>query len=206
MFQLDGVQQVVLFPPDSDCCMVQSGARGHMLDRSQSLLDPWTDHIPCEVFSVVLRKGELLLAPSGWWLSARTIDASLSILGSSRPAMSPELPLKGADAYVVQALPRLHSRKAEETGLLKEVGCSGQGSLSPSGRYNAICHCDVYQVREAGSFELVKSSRQNGPIAFFVGADASLAVLGDALRVMVVGERALLGPIVSPASGTLEDF
>ncbi|CAE8675725.1 unnamed protein product, partial [Polarella glacialis] len=215
LWQLDGIQQVALLRPSSAAATDACGSSDPLLDPSQSAYDLWQDS-RAEVFSAVLTKGEALLVPAGWWLTARALEASLSI-SCSLGGPVPEAP--GAPGNSLQAA----DSKQTVLDLLREMEATaagaGSGADAPrpqttkrtlkqgreapprAARYNTVCHVDLYRGRDA---ELVRSTRGTAPQAFFLGADPSLGALEPALRSMAVGERALIATGTGPDAKVLD--
>lgn len=197
LWQLEGVQQVALMP--SDAQDVKSFAGGALLPDTESTYSPWAD-TGAKVLTTVLQAGEALMVPAGWWLSALALRPSLS---ASRPLggliaerlprtvrSEPSTPQATVKAFIASMRALLANAPNEPRKPLKKTLRSGKGSyVGSAARFNAVCHYDMYRGAEA---ELVNSTFSECPLALFVGADPSAKPLGDAIRQMQVGERALV--------------
>ncbi|CAK0857251.1 unnamed protein product [Prorocentrum cordatum] len=184
----------VLLEPGCPAAAAQAGEAAGTRAAGHSAYDPWADPA-AEVRSVVVRGGEALLVPGGWWLSTRCLRPCLSVvvpLGPQRAAGG-EAPW-GASRHAAAALVERLQRK-EGGAAIKQVLAEGRPGPAPEPgrppRFNAVCHLEVYR---GGGAELERSTRRGGggPHAFFVGADRALGPLEAVLRGMAVHERALV--------------
>ncbi|CAK0857250.1 unnamed protein product [Prorocentrum cordatum] len=194
LWLLDGALQAVLLEPGCPAAAAQAGEAAGTRAAGHSAYDPWADPA-AEVRSVVVRGGEALLVPGGWWLSTRCLRPCLSVvvpLGPQRAAGG-EAPW-GASRHAAAALVERLQRK-EGGAAIKQVLAEGRPGPAPEPgrppRFNAVCHLEVYR---GGGAELERSTRRGGggPHAFFVGADRALGPLEAVLRGMAVHERALV--------------
>ena len=76
--QLEGAQQVALLPPGDHSACAAAGPHSPLLPSWETAYDPWVDD-KAKVFSAVLRRGEVLFVPIGWWLTARILQPSMCI-------------------------------------------------------------------------------------------------------------------------------
>lgn len=213
IWQLEGEVEYVLLGPKA---LPQPPDAGPPLyDASQSPHDPWEDSkaLPPQR-RALLRAGEVLLLPAGWWVASIALS----------PALAVWLPwLHGSHRQEYQALRSCHANAAEafsrsgspHSGLnqLGTLGTSGQaqwwketlnsgqssGQAPAQGPFCAVAHVEVYTADGRG----LRSSRlppcprpELIPVGF--GSQVDREPLGQALRSMAVGE---LARVVVPASG-----
>ncbi|CAJ1401592.1 unnamed protein product [Effrenium voratum] len=180
LWQLEGVQQVVLLPSPP----AASASASSLLGPGQSAYSPWEDD-EADVFSVVLASGEVLSVPPNWWFSSRCLSASLSVSARLGDALQMESPEDPVPEEFTRAARELGNTSAGPSKRILRPG----GEASPSApRYNAICHVRLLS-RE---LEVLQSSRGAAPEVFSLGADTSLGPMEPVLRSMRVGERALV--------------
>jgi len=178
LWQLDGVQQVGLLPPADSLC---TAGRTKVVDESMSSLDMWS--VEAEILTRVLCPGECLLVPAGWWFSSRALVPSLSV--SSQLGAKTDV-AKTVDAFSLDAASAM-IRGLEEGRLVKRLLTKGCGPVPRFPRFNAICYVNSFR----GDPLECTTFREDGTSVFFVGTDRSLGLLEDALRSMMVGERAV---------------
>ncbi|OLP98517.1 hypothetical protein AK812_SmicGene19029 [Symbiodinium microadriaticum] len=194
MWQLDGTQQVVLFPPDCEKARMRGGK---LFEPGQSAYVPWADD-DAEPCSVVLLKGEALRVPGGWYLAQRSLAACVGLLCPLGPAQPNSAPLDLGPFHpeeLQRAAAKLLEREQEgnvSPGLpeaLKQTLQAGGTEAPHVPRYNAVCHVGLYLGRPP---KLMRTSRGASPQVFCLGADASLKPIEKVLRAMLTGERALI--------------
>ena len=196
LWQLEGAQQVALLLPSAAKAVQQSGQKAPTLHGSHSRYDPWVDE-SAEVVTAVLRSGEALLVPRGWWLTARALQPSLSVACAHGELVPPQphMPKEPADLGAVKRVMAQLGAKAVHKEVLRP-GSGPRAGASP--RFIAVCHAN-YFVGVAG--KLARSTRvEGGPQVFFPGADRSLGALEGPLRTMLVGESALVA-VAAPEQG-----
>eukprot|EP00439_Symbiodinium_sp_Y106_P013470 s277_g1.t3 len=197
IWQLDGTQQVILFPPDCEKAKMRGGK---LLEPGQSAYVPWADD-EAEPYSVVLLKGEALRVPGGWYLAQRSLAPCVGLLCPLGPAQEnaapPDLgPFRPEELQTAAA--KLLEREHEGGGApvspgglpaLKHTLQAGGTETPQVPRYNAVCHVGLYLGRPP---KLMRTSRGASPQVFCLGADASLKPIEEVLRSMHKGERALI--------------
>jgi len=185
---------VVLLPPDSPWAVSGAGAGVPLLDAHQSDYSPWEDS-SAEVSSVVLRGGQVLLVPRGWWVTARALCPSLSVAF----ALGRDATVPAAFELTPEALRQatVFSQSLGDLPVAAKVLRPGGGPPVPGvKRVNAVCHYELYS-----DGRLVRSTRSHGPEALSLGVDPNLGKLDEAVRALRVGDRALIalpGPRGNP--------
>jgi len=200
LWQIEGVQQVVLIPPNASCMAQSAKCESSIpLSRGQTRYDPWLDD-NAELYSCTVSAGEALSVPPGWWVSVLSLRPSIAIACLLDGGASvQEEPLEDDESIRRAALDLL--RRASTQEFVKSVLKPGAiSSELKSPRCVAVCHV---AFRRGPQAQLTRSSRNDGPQALFLGVDPALGTVEQIVRSMSVGERALTvfmapgqGPVV----------
>ena len=80
VWQLDGEVECALFPPEASGVLGRGPHEPPLFDANLSMVDPWRDppQAPAHV-RVVLRRGDVLLVPAGWWFASLSLSPSCAL-------------------------------------------------------------------------------------------------------------------------------
>lgn len=189
IWMLEGEADFVAFPPAATELLGSSNGPP-LFDSSQSAFDPWSDPFRAGVcVSTELRAGEVLIFPSGWWVSSIAKSALICVWGSWAPTPVSVIGNVSRETESGRVRALVSQRELSSVPWCKAVLHDGTGAHASGVLYTAVAHVDF--ITPSG--KVFGTTRTRQPHNFDVGGRWSHSdVLVDALCSMAVGEVAYI--------------